>query len=250
MNKSDQPESTDNPQVKAPTEPLNHARRRLSKVALAAPVIASLAARPALACSVSGFMSGNTSPGREDPRCEGYGCTPGFWKNNPEAWRVYSPGHCSSHNPGNGKCQAWTSGGTTLKDILTCSNPFTQVDLSDYLLDIMVKAIDGGGRITTQYADVCHYIAAILNAAASEVSYGSSVAEIQAGLCKAVTDGKVNYYTTVLLAGLNDRGCVFDAHGNCEKNFVAHSSGGCIPACPAGQTYNPLTLQCEANTTP
>lgn len=251
MNKSDQPESTDNPQAKAPAEPLNHARRRLSKVALATPVIASLAARPALACSVSGFMSGNTSPGREDPRCEGYGCTPGFWKNNPEAWRVYSPGNCSQWN-GGGKCQAWTSAsGTRLSDILTCGNPFIRVNPSEYLLDIMLKAIGGNGNnISTEYADVCHYIAAILNAAASEVSYGSSVAEIQAGLCKAATDGKVNYYTTVLLAGLNERGCVFNAHGDCEQNFVAHSSGGCIPACPAGQTYNELTLRCEATTTP
>jgi len=252
MNKSDLPESTHNPQANTPAEPLNRARRRLSKVALATPIIASLAARPALACSVSGFMSGNTSPGREDPRCEGYGCTPGFWKNNPEAWRVYSPGDCSKWNVG-GKCQAWTSGGTTLADILTCSNPFTQVSSSDYLLDIMLKAIGGNGNsIKSEYADVCHYIAAILNAAASEVSYGSSVAEIQAGLCKATsaTPNQVNYYTTVLLAGLNERGCVFNAHGVCEDKFVAHSSGGCIPVCPSGQTYNPLTLQCEANTTP
>lgn len=251
MNKSDLPESID-PQAKETTKPVDHTRRRLNKVALATPVIASLAARPALACSVSGFMSGNTSPGREDPRCDGYGCTPGFWKNNPEVWRVYSAGQCSSQNPGNGKCQAWTSGGATLADILTCSNPFTQVEPSDYLLDIMLKAVGGGGQITSQYADVCHYIAAILNAAASEVSYGSSVADIQAGLCKAANaiPNQVNYYTTVLLARLNERGCVFDAHGNCESNFVAHSSGGCIPACPAGQTYNELTLRCEATTTP
>jgi len=247
MNKSDLPESTD-PQTNVAAKPVNPARRRLNKAALATPVIASLAARPALACSVSGFMSGNTSSGREDPRCDGYGCTPGFWKNNPEAWKSYSPGTCSHHN-GGGMCQAWTSGGAKLSDILTCSNPFTQVGSNEYLLDIMLKAIGSGDSITTQYADVCHYIAAILNAAASEASYGSSVAEIQAGLCKAVTEGKVNYYTTVLLAGLNDRGCVFDAHGNCEKNFVAHSSGGCIPVCPSGKTYNPLTLTCESITT-
>lgn len=252
MNKSDLPESIDL-QAKEAAQPVNHARRRLNKVALATPVIASLAARPALACSVSGFMSGNTSPGRKDPRCDGYGCTPGFWKNNPEAWRVYSPGQCSQFSGGN-RCQAWTSaGGATLANILpaTCSNPFSQVGPGEYLLDILLKAIGGNGNnISTEYADVCHYIAAILNAAASEVSYGSSVAEIQAGLCKAADEGKVNYYTTTLLAGLNERGCVFDAHGDCEKNFVAHSSGGCIPACPSGQTYNPITLQCEATTAP
>lgn len=259
MNKSDLPESVD-AQAKDAAKPVDHARRRLNKVALSTPVIASLAARPALACSVSGFMSGNTSPGRKDPRCDGYGCTPGFWKNNPEAWRVYSPGECSTWNNG-GKCQAWTSaGGATLADILpnTCSNPFTRVSPGEYLLDILLKAIGGNGNnISTEYADVCHYIAAILNAAASEVSYGSSVDDIQAGLCKATSEipNQVNYYTTTLLAKLNERGCVFDAHGNCERNFVAHSTAtgepnGCIPACPAGQTYNPLTLQCEATTAP
>lgn len=239
-------------EVPAKEANINKGRRRLSKAALATPVIASLAARPAMACSVSGFISGNASPGRKPPTCEGYGCTPGFWKNNPEVWPrtgIYSAGHCDEYlNSGN--CKEWTIGGTTLGDILTCTNPFL-VGSSNYLLDILLKGVGNGNQITSGYADVCHYIAAILNAA-STPAYGSSVAEVQQGLCKAAEMGKVNYYTTVLLAKLNERGCVYDAHGECEKGFVLNNATPrqCIPACPVGYEFDPVSVKCVPKTTP
>lgn len=244
MNKPDLPESADvreNPE----TESVNTGRRRLGKAALATPVIASLAARPALACSVSGFMSGNASPGREDPRCDGYGCTPGFWKNNVKAWKYtpYSPGTCGQWK--NGVCKQWTIEGTKLAAILppSCSTPFDGYK-NYYLLELLNLGIKSGGGST--HAQIAHYIAAILNAAASQASYGSSVADVQAGLCKAAADGKVNYYTTTLLAGLNERGCMFNAHGNCESDFVLDdASKTCIPACPTGQIWNSVTMRCE-----
>jgi hypothetical protein len=252
MNKPELPESS-NIQV-TENKPVDQGRRRLSKAALAAPVIATLAARPALACSVSGFMSGNTSPGHQDPRCDGYGCTPGFWKNNTKAWKVYSPGKCAEWQGPH--CKQWDGGqpGTTLQEILpsTCvgygGTYFTQVSATDTLMNIFNKGVGGGGKVTTEYADVCHYIAAILNAAASSTSYGSAVAEIQAGLCKAAQEGKINYYTTVLLAGLNERGCMFDAWGNCEKNFTRDPTGTtCIPVCPTGTHWDSINMKCVAN---
>ncbi|MEW6677037.1 MAG: hypothetical protein AB1421_03870 [Pseudomonadota bacterium] len=242
-----QPDPREASGTKAPqATPVNQERRRLSKVVLATPVVATLAARPALACSVSGFMSGNASPGN-DPRCDGYGCTPGFWKNNPEVWALrtpYSAGTCKETTP-SGNCKEWEIGGTKLGDILTCPNPFAGVSAGDYLLDILTKGVGNGG-LTTSYADVCHYIAAILNAAASKDSYGSDVGEIQAALCKAITEGKVNYFTTTLLAGLNERGCMFDAHGNCENNFVLTADQStCIPACPSGQAWDAASMSCK-----
>ena len=248
MNKSDFPEIT-NLRDGMKSERVDHSRRRLSRAALVTPVVASLAARPALAstqpCSVSGFMSGNTSPGRTPYTCTGYGCTPGFWKNNPEAWRVYSPGTCATRN-GGGWCQQWTPGGARLSDILgTCSNPFTMVGSSEFLLDILLKGAGNGNSIKTEYADVCHYIAAILNAAASPDSYGSTVDEIQKGLCRAADQGQVNYFTTVLLAKLNERGCMFNAHGDCETRFVKNTADQCIPACPSGTSWNSTTMKCE-----
>jgi len=230
-------------------KPVNQSRRRLSKVAIAAPIIATLAARPALACSVSGFMSGNASPGN-DPRCEGYGCTPGFWKNNTKAWKVYSPGKCSSYQ--GPKCTSWDPDitGTTLGQILpsNCSNGgayFSQVASSDTLMSIFSKAVNRQGNIAPGYAEVCHYIAAILNAAASSVSYGSTVADIQAGLCKAAQEGKIRYFTTELLARLNERGCMFDAWGNCEQNFTRDTAGDtCIPICQTGTHWDSGVMKC------
>lgn len=247
MHKPELPESpnTQTTEIK----PINEGRRRLSKAALATPILATLTARPALACSVSGFMSGNTSPGR-DPRCEGYGCTPGFWKNNTKAWKVYSPGTCAAWSGPH--CTQWdpNTSGTTLLQILpsSCAGVgayFSQVSPSDTLMNIFSKAVGNGGKITTEYADVCHYIAAILNAAASSSSYGSTVADIQAGLCKAAQEGKINYYTTELLAGLNERGCMFDAWGNCEKNFTRDPDNTtCIPVCPTGTYWDSIRMQC------
>lgn len=231
-------------------ESINMGRRRLSKAALAAPVVvASLSARPAMACSVSGFISGNTSPGRTPPTCEGYGCTPGFWKNNPEVWfrtGTYSAGSCNRANP-SGNCQEWEIGGTKLSDILTCPNPFIGINSGDFLLDILLKGVGNGNNYTNGYADVCHYIAAILNAA-STPAYGSSVAEIQDGLCRAaeMMPSKVNYYTTDLLAKLNERGCIYDAHGDCKQGFVLNNAPlrQCIPACPTGYTFDADAVKC------
>lgn len=225
---------------------INKGRRRLSKAALATPVIASLAARPAMACSVSGFISGNTSPGRQPPTCEGYGCTPGYWKNHPAVWSMVTPynaGYCSKWQNKN-FCSEWTVGGTTLGNILptTCANPFG-FSTNTYLLDILNKGVTGDD--VTQYADLCHYIAAILNAASS-IAYGSTVEEIQNGLCIAAGKGEVNWYTTVLLAGLNERGCMYDAHGGCEKDFVLNTATPpqCIPACPVGYEFDSVSMKC------
>lgn len=252
MNKPEQPKNNSTT-AQPETQLVNQGRRKLSKAALATPVIATLAARPALACSVSGFLSGNASPGRDDPRCDGFGCTPGFWKNNVKAWPApYSPGSCKTWQGPH--CKEWNPGvpGTLLSAILppACAGVgtfFTQVSASDSMMSIFLKAVDSGGKVTTEYADVCHYMAAILNAKASEASYGSSVADIQAGLCKAAQEGKINYYTTVLLAGLNERGCMFDAWGNCEKNFTS-VDGICIPACPTGTAWDSQSMTCKSTT--
>lgn len=125
------------------------------------------------------------------------------------------------------------------------------VGSGDYLLDILLKGVGNGNQITSGYADVCHYIAAILNAA-STPAYGSSVAEVQQGLCIAATNGQVNYYTTVLLAKLNERGCVYDAHGACERGFVLNNATPrqCIPACPVGYEFDPVSVKCVPKTTP
>jgi hypothetical protein len=252
MNKSDHPESTDNPQANAPAEPLNHARRRLSKAALASPVVASLMMRPAFgateACSISGFMSGNTSPRPGGYTCEGYGCTPGFWKTQPEIWSAVTNGTVSGgrletydpcDKPNLNQCKYWSStGGTTLASVLGGFNPFG-VDASKPLLDLLNE---NNGQ------PVFHFIGAFLNATASPISFGSTAEEVIEGLIKAASLGKVHDYGQ-LLDKLNNRGCMFDAHGNCADEgalrFVwSPTYSQCIPQCPNGKEFDPISMSC------
>lgn len=213
----------------------NLTRRKITKAALATPIVTSLSTTPVFGCSISGFLSGNTS-GNHQYECGGNGCTPGFWKNHPDAWPV-SPGTCSEYQ-GN-TCSVWDySTGTKIGQYLpTCAD--TILTSYGYTTDstfmfILLKEISGGGATNSVLA---HFIAAILNALSSPI-YGSTVAEIQDGMCKAIEDGKVFEYKDILDA-LNSRGCFLNAHGNCEDGFIyLDDVGGCIPACNSGETYD------------
>jgi hypothetical protein len=223
---------------------VNRGRRRLSKAALATPVIASLAARPAMACSVSGFISGNTSPGHEY-QCQGYGCTPGYWKEHPDLWTTLTNGYASGGRritldpcpeQNKNKCTYWSSDtGTRLSEKI---GTFPGVDATKYMLDLL-----------DEYPGhpVFHFIGALLNAAASPQSYGSTVSEIIAGLDKAVSLGKVHEYGQ-LLDKLNNRGCMFDSFGRCESGFEQfvydNALKTCIPKCKGGTTWDPVSMRC------
>lgn len=78
------------------SSPTNSRRNFLTKVALAAPVITTIAAKPVWAgqssCTVSGMISGNLSHQGSDVECDGYGFSPGGWwsalkgKGHPYEW--------------------------------------------------------------------------------------------------------------------------------------------------------------------
>lgn len=247
MSKHESPLSTHTVGDETPKQPVNLGRRRLSRAALATPVIATLAARPAMACSVSGFISGNTSPGHGDYQCSGYGCTPGFWKGHPDIWirvtnGLVSGGQLITINPCTSQpkdCTYWSSsGGTTLVNVLGGFNPFG-VDSTKPLLDLLEE---NSGQ------PVYHFIAAWLNATASAVSYGSTPEEVIQGLVKAKDLGKVHEYGQ-LLDSLNNRGCMFDAHGDCaaegDLQFIySQDLRTCIPKCKSGYKFDPVSMQC------
>jgi hypothetical protein len=112
--------------------------------------------------------------------------------------------------------------------------------------------LDGmrGVSVRSDYAAVCHYMAAILNAA-STPAYGSTVEQVQLGLCTAIQNGKLLEYKDILV-GLNERGCPYGAHGMCEDGFVSNggSPAQCIPACPDGQVYDTNKMACVPKTNP
>lgn len=81
-----------------PEPSIDATRRRLAKAGLAAPaVLGVLASRPVLGappyhCTISGIISGNLSrPKGQTDECGKLGNSPGYWKNNTEAWRGINP---------------------------------------------------------------------------------------------------------------------------------------------------------------
>lgn len=72
-------------------------RRRLTKGALALPVVlATLASKPVLGaapynCTISGALSGNTSTHGQEVPCSSLGLSPGYWKNHRSDWRTVNP---------------------------------------------------------------------------------------------------------------------------------------------------------------
>jgi len=225
-------------------------RRTLTKAALTLPITASLAPRAAFGCSVSGFLSGNVSENHGPHTCEGNGCTPGFWKNNVEAWPLhsFSPGVCGTYNTneGNGQvtCSQWnpsiTGGATAISSMApeSCADDFASFVggygydyLTTSIMEILLKEVKGSGNTNSILA---HYIAAILNSASSQIVYGTSIAEIKEAFCKAYSENKLEEFKDILDV-LNNRGCFLDAHGNCEEGFVLYDRA-CIPASTCTQT--------------
>ncbi len=74
------------------TQSISHSRRRLTGAALAGPVVlGSLASKQALGavaykCTVSGQVSNNFSPRRDDGNCDSLGLSPGCWKQCDTLW--------------------------------------------------------------------------------------------------------------------------------------------------------------------
>jgi hypothetical protein len=83
------------------------------------------------------------------------GCTPGFWKNHPEAWQEYNP------------------------DTKTLARMFSQVPLPDDVKDaygdtLAIDALDfegGPGYLGAARILLRHAVAAYLNAASEDVAY-------------------------------------------------------------------------------
>lgn len=243
---------------KAADAGIDKTKRGFTTAAMASPVLMSLLSRPAWAqvCSISGLTSGNVSEPAGAPgpcTADGIGCTPGFWKNNPEAWVVntnYSPGTCTTWNNG-GNCKEWsTEGGTSFNDAFGCVAPDGAPDLTDTptMMDILLLAEKSG---TTNHAWQAHWVAALLNASASP-SYGSSPQGIIDAVCGVVngtfTDNNGESVTAAqlheVLYYMNERGCPINAHGFCNGTYVNNAEGTCIPSCAGNQKFDVNTGVC------
>ncbi|TDY03795.1 hypothetical protein EDC23_0165 [Thiohalophilus thiocyanatoxydans] len=141
----------------------DESRRRLIRGAAAAPIIFTLASRPAWGgvCTISVMASDNLShPGRTD-NCNGN--TPGYWKQHPEMWPApYEPG--SSEGDDKQKVgisasgsQQYAGDGTKFQHVFGMAHP-TGHDKT------MMQVMQLNGN-EDPYELGAHAVAAVLNAA-------------------------------------------------------------------------------------
>ncbi len=205
----------------------NASRRRLTQAGLAAPLILSLSPRPVWGsrgrCSLSGdIFSANVS--NIDHECTaGQGCTPGFWKNNTEAWACtpYSPGRCLERDTG-GNCVTWDAfgAGTPFQSVFgyapTCAPSYAT------LMEVLqTKGCQGGLD--------WHAVGAVLNAACSSIAYGATVEQVVEAYAKARTGEASTELVKDVFDNMNNRGCPIDRWGQCEEGFTLNEANECIP---------------------
>lgn len=222
-------------------------RRKFTKGAFAAPVIASLMSTPAwgtnenTACSISGLRSGNTSTSR-DYSCNGQGCTPGFWKNNVEAWPAALDAGVCIHTNTDGTCAAWYTGSATkFHEVFGFTPAGAPANVT--LVSLLTPTVAG-----VYYS---HLVAALLNSITSSGLYGATPQQIY-DLAQEVEYGNASDPGFIsktdaknTLDKMNNQGCFLDAHGNsdvigdCGEDMIFNNSaGGCIPMCNGNQRYD------------
>ena len=118
----------------APKNAPNTSRRRfvLGGGAMA-PVIVTLASRPALAnvCTVSGTLSGNMSrPDAVDCR----GLAPSYWQTHPTLWPKYVVGPCNPLSNPSGTCTDYSVPSTDDLAGAVLAGALTQAEVDAYLL--------------------------------------------------------------------------------------------------------------------
>jgi hypothetical protein len=200
-------------------------RRRFTAIGLGAPVILTLFSRPVwgqVNCSLSGeILSGNVSDA-QDQCTAGFGCTPGFWKNNPQAWGCtgYSPGTCAEFDPRGTNCQRWDgTTGTQFAAVLGRPSAF-----GDSLMEVLNNRAAQGSLDW-------HMAAAALGAACTSFDYGVTVEQLRDAYNIAQANGQLAQLKDIL-DYMNNRGCPIDSHGNCEAGFTTNEAGDCIPVIP------------------
>ena len=225
--RDDAPRVADAPSPATPA-PVNSSRRRFGKAGLAAPVIMTLASRPVWGsgtgkCSLSGdIMSGNVSRHDDYDCTTGYGCTPGFWKNNTAAWPAgYDPGECIKYFKG--ECTEFNTtpdNATTFQEVF--GSPPTCGGDADSTLMWVLQTCNG----TLDW----HACGAVLNAANPGVIFGASVSDVVLAYQTALAEGNQMLLKDVF-DNMNNRDCPLNAHGECDDGFtnVDGTADECVP---------------------
>lgn len=188
-----------------PSEPLrpsgrvSASRRQFAKAGAAAPVVlGTLLSKPALAtqpynCTISGQMSGNTSPRPGKVDCKTIGKSPGYWKNT-SSWPVGTvkgnlpTASCSFGGNKGTVFGGFTSGGATLADAFRYRSESSACTVYGYRDPVfgscsskatMLQVLNtpGGLNDTMIYALGRSLVATILNALSIGPDYPISVSQ-------------------------------------------------------------------------
>jgi len=212
-------------------------RRKFIKTAVStSPVILSLANRPVWGqnCSLSGMLSATHASHHDlnDP-CQqvglGQGCTPGFWKENPKAWKLIGlrPGNCIDDEEDTYYIDADGNKvkSSSEKDYYTVNGCRVKNGCKNYdNTGTTFSEIFGGGYYSETLMQVLqkypgslefHAVGAYLNCLAFPDGYGYTGAYIVEVYQQVVDSGDGNLIAAMhdTLDFLNNRGCPINAHG-------------------------------------
>jgi hypothetical protein len=205
-------------------------RRFIKRAAGSAPLVMTLANRPVWGtgteCALSGILSNNVSDHHHDD-CEGLGCTPGFWKENPKAWKKtgLKPGNCIEDEDGGGHHGGgYHRGGSEYYYVNGCrtKNGCKEYDDTGTGFQAVFGAGYGPNLTMMQVLQTMpgslefHACAAALNSIAFPSYFGYSLDYVVYVYQTVLDNGDPSRINALhdALDALNNRGCPIDAHGN------------------------------------
>jgi hypothetical protein len=187
------PETQDTPPATPHGDSIDQSRRKLTGTVLGASAVFTLASRPVWAnqCTISGMASGNLSA----PKVTCEGCTPGYWKEDQHLDSWGPTGFVPVSKPG--------MPADTFNDVFKVSQYVRSDGTTPYtLLEVMRECNGNDDPISTNLG--FHAVAALLNAAHPNVTYGYTAGEII-----TLFQNNLNRAAELKdsLAMLNERGC-------------------------------------------
>lgn len=221
--------SDDRPTPSQDRQVASDTRRKL--ILATPPLLIGIANRPAWAnmCSISGTMSGPHSGQPQVEAC--LGCTPGFWKANPEAWPLGYPGKAddgtvdiftgecvqTTGNPGTSTCKVWDNSGTKFCELFpNCGVIGLDADLS--LMNVLWLG-DKNNNVPFGHALGAHIVAGLFNSVSFSEEYGYNGQEFVDMINNVLDNGVFPDGIHSLeelkdaLDDNNNRGCPLNAHG-------------------------------------
>lgn len=210
----------------------DESKRRLLKGAItAAPVVMAVTSMPVWGnnCSLSGILSGPNSGGQDTYQCQG--CTPGFWKTNPNVWPGEHPGGstvgfynedsgtCSKTEGGQGNstCKNWDNTGTKFDTIFgggaaASLGLFDEDNLPMSLMQVMWAE---KSKTHANGALGAHLVAAYFNAWSFPANFGYTKEQVALWLSNPPPELADSSFTTLkeFVVQWNEVGCPLSANG-------------------------------------